>query len=70
MIGTPKQLIIKLAMLEDDKVYEWAKNYFDKSDDELGIKKVIPTPTPKIESKKKEITPEINVYGNIQLSLF
>ncbi len=56
--------------VEDDKVYEWAKIYFDKSDDELGIKKVISISTPKIETKKKEIIPEINVYGNIQLSLF
>lgn len=54
--------------VEDDVVYEWATNYFVKTDEELGIKK-INTPNPKIiNEEKKEIIPEKEILG--QLSLF
>lgn len=52
--------------VEDTTVYEWAANYWSKTDDELGIKKPVVTPTQKTE--KKEVVPEIKEYG--QLSLF
>lgn len=52
--------------VEDEIVYEWAINYFSKTDDELGIKKII-IPT-KTNEEKKEIVPEKETFG--QLSLF
>lgn len=52
--------------VEDATVYEWAVNYWSKTDDELGIKKVISTPT--VEVKKEEVVPEVQKVG--QLSLF
>ena len=52
--------------VEDGIVYQWAVDYWSKSDDELGIKKV--TPKPKVEVKKEEVVPEVQQVG--QLSLF
>lgn len=56
--------------VEDTTVYGWAVNYWDKSDEELGIKKAsVPTPVPTVTvSKKVEVVPEVQKYG--QLSLF
>lgn len=34
-----KEAINGVAMIEDEVVYQWAKNYFIKSNKELGIKK-------------------------------
>lgn len=53
--------------VEDDTVYKWAVNYWDKTDEELGIKKV-PVTTPTKIKETKEVVPEIQKYG--QLSLF
>lgn len=52
--------------VEDGTVYQWAVDYWSKSDDELGIKKA--TPKPKVEVKKEEVVPEVQQVG--QLSLF
>ena len=52
--------------VEDATVYEWAFNYWSKTDDELGIKKPADAPTPKVE--KKNVVPEVQKLG--QLSLF
>ena len=52
--------------VEDATVYEWAVNYWNKTDEELGIKKVISTPTVKVN--KEEVVPEVQKLG--QLSLF
>ena len=52
--------------VEDEIVYEWAINYFSKTDDELEIKKT--TISTKINEEKKEIIPEKEIFG--QLSLF
>lgn len=40
-----KEAIGGVAVIEDDVVYQWAKDYFNKSNKELGIKKI---------NKKKE----------------
>ena len=53
---------------EDTTVYEWAINYWSKSDEELGIKRVIPTPKTKAEVTRDEVIPEVKQVG--QLSLF
>jgi hypothetical protein len=53
--------------VEDDTVYKWAVNYWDTTDEELGIKKV-PVTTPTKIKETKEVVPEIQKYG--QLSLF
>lgn len=52
--------------VEDATVYEWAVNYWSKTDDELWIKKPVVAPILKVE--KKEVVPEVKEYG--QLSLF
>ena len=54
--------------VEDTTVYEWAINYWSKSDEELGIKRVIPTPKTKAEVTRDEVIPEVKQVG--QLSLF
>ena len=54
--------------VEDEEVYKWSINYFIKTDEELGIKK-INTPIPTQNNvEKKEIVPEKEIFG--QLSLF
>lgn len=40
-----KEAIGGVAVIEDNEVYQWAKDYFNKSNKELGIKKI---------NKKKE----------------
>lgn len=52
--------------VEDTTVYEWAVNYWSKSDKELGIKKI--ASTPKTEVTHNEVIPEVKQVG--QLSLF
>ncbi|MDE6292847.1 MAG: PcfK-like family protein [Bacilli bacterium] len=47
-----KQAVNNIAVIEDSQVYEWAINYFSKSDDELGINKQ-PTPI-KTNTKKAD----------------
>ena len=54
--------------VEDTTVYEWAVNYWSKSDEELGIKKITPTPKTKTEVTRDEVIPEVKRVG--QLSLF
>lgn len=54
--------------VEDTTVYEWAVNYWSKSDEELGIKKITPTPKTKAEVTHDEVIPEVKHVG--QLSLF
>lgn len=52
--------------VEDATVFTWAIDYWNKTNEELGIKKQITIP--KIETKVKEIVPEVQTMG--QLSLF
>ncbi len=52
--------------VEDSTVFTWAIDYWNKTNEELGITKQIATP--KIETKVKEIVPEVQTMG--QLSLF
>lgn len=54
--------------VEDTTVYEWSVNYWSKSDEELGIEKVTPTPKIKVEVTHDDVIPEVNKVG--QLSLF
>lgn len=54
--------------VEDTTVYEWAVNYWSKSDEELGIKKITPTPKTKTKVTRDEVIPEVKRVG--QLSLF
>ncbi len=54
--------------VEDEVVFEWAINYWSKSDEELGIKRVTPTPKTKVEVTHDEVIPEVKQVG--QLSLF
>ena len=53
--------------VEDDTVYKWAVNYWDKTDEELGIKKASVTTLTKTK-EAKEVVPEVQKFG--QLSLF
>lgn len=46
-----KQASGNVAVIEDEMVYQWAKEYFIKSDDELGINK-----TESAQSKDKDIS--------------
>ena len=54
--------------VEDTMVYEWSANYWSKSDEELGIKKVTSTPKIKVEVTHDDVIPKVNQVG--QLSLF
>lgn len=51
-----------VAVIEDAVVYQWAKDYFSKSNDELGI-----SPTKKVEKKiMKDVNKEENdIFGSI-----
>ena len=50
--------------VEDSTVYEWAVNYWSKTDEELGIKKIVPKP----QVIQNEVVPEVKQVG--QLTLF
>ena len=52
-----KQATNNVAVIEDAVVFQWAKDYFNKSNEELGIKK--------IEAKNKTETVEIDEFGSI-----
>lgn len=52
--------------VDDATVYTWAIDYWNKTNEELGIKKQVTIP--KIETKEKEVIPEVQTMG--QLSLF
>lgn len=52
-----KQATNNVAVIEDEVVFQWAKDYFNKSNEELGIKK--------IEAKNKTETVEIDEFGSI-----
>ena len=54
--------------VEDATVFNWSKIYWDKTNDELGIKKK-EVVVPKVKAEiKKEVVPEVQKYG--QLALF
>ena len=57
-----EQAINNVAIIEDQNVYEWAVEYYIKSNEELGINKINNevNPTPKAET---------NNSNNMQLSL-
>ena len=57
-----EQAINNVAIIEDQNVYEWAVEYYIKSNEELGINKINNkvNPTPKAET---------NNSNNLQLSL-
>lgn len=63
-----KQAIDGYAYVEDEVVFEWAVNYWSKSDEVLGIKRVTPTPKTKVAVTHNEVIPEVKQVG--QLSLF
>lgn len=50
--------------VEDSTVYEWAVNYWSKTDEELGIKEIVPKP----QVIQNEVVPEVKQVG--QLTLF
>lgn len=52
-----KQATNNVAVIEDEVVFKWAKDYFNKPNEELGIKK--------IEAKNKTETVEIDEFGSI-----
>lgn len=52
-----KQATNNVAVIEDEVVFQWAKDYFNKPNEELGIKK--------IEAKNKTETVEIDEFGSI-----
>ena len=52
-----KQATNNVAVIEDAVVFQWAKDYFNKSNEELGIKK--------IEEKNKTETVEKDEFGSI-----
>lgn len=52
-----KQATNNVAVIEDEVVFQWAKDYFNKSNEELGIKK--------IEAKNITETVEIDEFGSI-----
>ena len=49
--------------LDDEEVFEWAKDYFRKSDEELGIKKDKTEKSKHIEDQKVQI--EEDEFGSI-----
>lgn len=52
-----KQATNNVAVIEDAVVFQWAKDYFNKSNEELGIKK--------IEVKNNKETIEKDEFGSI-----
>lgn len=52
-----KQATNNVAVIEDAVVFQWAKDYFNKSNEELGIKK--------IEAKNNKETVEKDEFGSI-----
>lgn len=52
-----KQATNNVAVIEDAVVFQWAKDYFNKSNEELGIKK--------IEAKNNKETIEKDEFGSI-----
>lgn len=49
-----KQATNGVAVIEDDVVFQWAKDYFNKSNKELGIKKI--EKATKVENKEDKKT--------------
>lgn len=62
-----KQAINNVAIIEKNTVYKWAFAYFEKSNEELGIKKEEPIQIPKTTYQKPKVqeTPQAS-----QLTLF
>ena len=48
-----EQAINNVAIIEDSQVYNWAIEYFDKSDKELGIEKQLQVEVPKSKQDEK-----------------
>lgn len=59
-----KQATNNVAVIEDSVVFQWAKNYFLKTNEELGIKKV------KLEKAKQSDTKKIQVKDDEFGSIF
>lgn len=57
-----KQKVKGVAVIEDDEVYQWSMDYFNKSNEELGIKKIIPKVNK--TAKKQTINAE-DEFGSI-----
>lgn len=51
-----------VAVIEDEVVFQWAKDYFNKSDEELGIKKEEKKAVP-IKQNKKEDEEFGSIFG-------
>lgn len=59
-----KQATNNVAVIEDSVVFQWAKNYFLKTNEELGIKKV------KLEKAKQSDTKKVEVKDDEFGSIF
>jgi hypothetical protein len=60
-----KEAINGVAMIEDETVYSWAKEYFKKSNKELGIKKCKIDKGKHEDVSKAEIKGEDDEFGSI-----
>ncbi len=60
-----KEAINGVAMIEDETVYSWAKEYFVKSNEELGIKKYKLEKGKHGDVNKVEIKDEDDEFGSI-----
>lgn len=56
-----------VAVIEDETVYQWSRDYFEKSNEELGIKKEEPRPIPKVNNV---VTTKQEKPSQEQLTLF
>lgn len=54
-------------MIRDETVYQWSREYFEKSNEELGIKKEEPRPIPKVNNV---VTTKQEKQSQEQLTLF
>lgn len=59
--------INNVAVIEDETVYQWSRDYFEKSNEELGIKKEEPIPIPKVNNV---VTTKQEKTSQEQLTLF
>lgn len=60
-----KEAVNGVAIIEDETVYGWAKEYFTKSNKELGIKKYKIEKVKHGDVKKVEIKDEDDEFGSI-----
>lgn len=56
-----EQAVNNVAIIEDQNVYDWAIEYYIKSNEELGINKINNkvNPTPKVETNNTQLSLEV-----------